>query len=57
MLKKRELMLGLTILGAVSALCVRGMKAAGRMIAARTAREDAHRYRRDTSGDKPNGPG
>lgn len=48
MLKRRELLLGLSILGAVSALCVRGMKAAGRMIAERTAKEESHRYRKQS---------
>ncbi len=45
-MKKRELALGLTILGAVSTLCLRGMKAVGRAIEARVRREEEQHYKK-----------
>ena len=44
-MKKRELALALSILGAVSAVCLRGMKAVGEKIEERTRKEEKSRYR------------
>ncbi len=47
-MKKRELALGLAVLGTVSALCLKGMQAVGRRIDARLRREQAQHYRKQT---------
>ena len=44
-MKKRELALALSILGAVSAVCLRGMKAIGEKIEERTEKEENDHYR------------
>ena len=48
-MKKRELVIGLAILGSVSSLCLKGMKWVGKQIEERNRREEARRYRRDES--------
>ena len=48
-MKKRELAIGLAILGTVSSLCLNGMKWVGRQIEERNRREEEQRYRRDES--------
>ena len=45
-MKKRELALALSLLGTVSAVCIRGMKAVGRKIEERTKKEESSRYRK-----------
>ena len=46
-MKKRELAIGLAILGTVSSLCLTGMKWVGKQIEERNRREEEQRYRRD----------
>ena len=46
-MKKRELAIGLALLGSVSSLCLKGMKLVGKKIEERNRREEARRYRRD----------
>ena len=48
-MKKRELAIGLALLGSVTTLCLKGMKWVGRQIDERKRREEAQRYRRDES--------
>lgn len=45
-MKKRELALALSILGAVSAVCLRGMKAIGEKIEDRTKKEENDHYKK-----------
>ncbi len=45
-MKKRELALGLTLLGAVSTLCLKGMRAVGRAIEERVRREEEQHYKK-----------
>ncbi len=47
-MKKKELALGLALLGSVSALCIRGMRAVGRAIEERVRREQAQKVRNQT---------
>ena len=46
-MKKRELAIGLALLGSVTTLCLKGMKWVGKQIEERNRREEAQRYRRD----------
>ena len=45
-MKKRELALGFALFGAVSGLCLKGMKAVGRAIEARVRREEEQHYKK-----------
>ncbi len=45
-MKKRELAIGLALLGSVSTLCLKGMKWVGKKIEERNRREEAQRYRK-----------
>ena len=45
-MKKRELALGLALLGTVSTLCLKGMKAVGRAIESRVRREEEQHYKK-----------
>ena len=46
-MKRRELALGLAILGTVSAACLDGMRRVGRAIEERVRRGDAAKYRKE----------
>ena len=46
-MKKRELAIGLALLGSVTTLCLKGMKWVGKQIEERNRREEEQRYRRD----------
>ena len=49
-MKKRELALALALLGTVSTLCLRGMKAVGQAIEARVRREEEQHYKKQGTG-------
>ncbi len=46
-MKKRELAIGLALLGSVSTLCLKGMKWIGKQIEERNRREEERRYRKE----------